>query len=174
MSKLKIKYFNLFEAGDILKMNNGLEKLISFPAKSAALKYDLSIKLAKAAGKAIQDFDEMRVKLLNELSRKKMVLLNGAKEEIETKLKIIDAPKDAGEESLIKMIDGNEVKGKKVLENSYDLGDKMEEFQKQLNELLNMEIELECYPIKLSKLDAEDCTDLNFAALGSFIDDDRK
>ncbi|NJD23349.1 MAG: hypothetical protein FIA82_11890 [Melioribacter sp.] len=73
------------------------------------------------------------------------------------------------------MINGTEAEGRKILDNSYDLGDKMEEFQKQLDELLNMEIELECYPIKLSKLEAEaDCSQLNFGALEDFIDDDRK
>lgn len=173
MSVIKIKYFQLFEAVNLQNVNKDLAKLIFFPAKSAALKYDISIKLAKEVYKEIKEFHEFRMKLLEELAVTKKVLLHGAKDDIETKFTIVDAPKDAPKDSLIKIIDGTEVKEKKVLGQSYDLGDNMEKYQKQLDEILNKEIELECYPIKLSKLENEDCTDLNFVALESFIDDDR-
>ena len=173
MSRIKIKSFQLFQPADINQLSEPLIKLISFPAKGGGLKYDLSIKLAKAVEKAAKEFQEFRINLLEEMAFEKIIMLKGAEREIKTKFAIIDASKETKDENLIKIVDGDEVKGKKILGSNYDLGAKLAEFQKQINDQLNAEIELDCYPIKLTKLDKEDCSDLDFIALESFISDDR-
>lgn len=175
MDYLKIKYAQLFMSGNIQIINPELKKLIEFPAKHAGLKYDISAKLGKAVQKALEEFEKLRTEKLIELAIKKKVLVKGAKEPVETQSTIIEATDKTPDAELIIEINGEKVKEKKMLGNSFDLGEKMEGFTKYLNELVDTEIELNCYPIKLSKLEQEaDCSSLSFIALDAFIKDDRE
>ena len=176
MSKVKVKFIQLFNPLNIQQMNPELEKLIVFPTKRAGLKYDTNIKLNQAVAKAIKDFEEMRKKLCEENSRLKLInYVSGREEEtfftVAAPKEELKSPKE-WEDRLIAKIDGVDVTDHKVLESRYDIVD-TNEFQKLFGDLLETEIELECYTIKLSKLSEEDCSDLNFAMLEPFIEDDR-
>ena len=176
MASIKVKFSKIFDITpygiDINKMNPKLEALANFKAKGAALLYDLSIKLKKAIDAAIAEFNELRLKIGNELAvEKKITMGDGTK--TKTNLQIIDMPKDKTftSASIVKEIDGKEVKDK-IIGRSFDLGDNLEEFTKRVNETLNIEIELACEKIRLSKLSKEDCSTLDFTGLEDFIVND--
>jgi len=184
MSKLKIKNFQLLTMDEkgIRPYERAL-KFCGFPAKSAALRYDLGIKLQNAIVEEYQNFEKMRVEVLKELCiNKKVVLKNekGEQNEIDTKQKIVDAPKEHKGDFVFR-IDGKEVEGKKIISNEFDLGDNRKEFDKRFAELLELDVELNCYPIKLSKLEADDNfsawldeNEITLAQLEPYIEDDRK
>lgn len=188
MSKIKIKQFQLFGIGkegavELNKLNPNVEALITFPAKNAGLKYDIDIKLNKAVAKAVTEFHEQHKKLLEDASTvKKVEFKNGKKEE--TRFKIVELSEDeyknfkqdALYNILIVSIDGKEVETPKRISaiGEYDIAAR-EEFNKRWLDLLNLEIELDCWQIKLSKLEKDaDASMLNFAALEAFITDDRE
>lgn len=174
---ISIKQFQLFqvteEAVNINLLNPVIETLLQFNAEKAGLRYDLQIRLTKAIEKAVKEFHEQRIKLCEELSEKKNVeFKDGRKEDV--LYEVVDADEKADVNNLIVKINDVKVKGKKTLSAAYDLTKNKEEFEKRFIELLNMEIELDCKKIKLSKLDDEkDSSILNFIALENFIIDDR-
>lgn len=180
MSNIKIKFVQLFavdaEKGlQLNKINPDIDALINLKAKSAQLRYDLQSKLGKAVDKLIKKFEEERMKLLDSCSYKKEVEFeDGTKKTINYAVENVSeeeyaALTDEQRKQIIFSIDG-EVVGPKKIENRYDVTD---EFPEKFTELLNVEDELSCYPIKLSRLNAEeDCSSLNFAALENFIYDD--
>lgn len=179
MSNIKIKFVQLFavEPGkglNIQQINPEIEALINLKAKSAQLKYDLQSKLSKAIDKALKEFDELRLKVIKENSHQHEVEFeDGTKETINYVLEPMDEEEyknltDEQRKKVIAVVDGTA--GPMKIKNAYDV---TEDFQPKFNELLNVEIELNCYPIKLSRLNAEeDCSSLNFAALENFIHDD--
>jgi len=172
MSKIKVKFFHLFNPQKIQEMNTALLELINFKAKRAALKYDLNIKLNKAVANALKDFEEMRKKLCEDNSVSRIIELKSGHKTL-TSMKIVETADEKNENRLIAKIDGVEVEGNKVVGDSFDIKD-MDEFDRQFRELLETEIELDCYPIKLSKLEMEeDCSVLNFIPLEPFIEDNR-
>lgn len=171
MSKIKIKFQQLLEPNKP-GLNKELNKFIQFPAKHANLKYDLNLKLSKAIVLAFEDYETLRQKLCEENSKERTVVFQNGKE-IKTRMIISDAPADTDKDLLIATVDGDEVKGK-IIGDRYDIIDQ-DNFDKLFGELLLTDIELNAYPIKLSRLEAEDdCSSINFAALEPFIFDDRE
>lgn len=76
--------------------------------------------------------------------------------------------------AVIKEIESiNEFRIKLVEELGRGNKDNSDEVNRQLIELLNSEIELECSRVSLSKLLDEDCSGFNFNILDKFIADDR-
>lgn len=175
MDKIKVNFIQLFNPENIQEPSPALNGLINFSAKRASLKYDLGIRLNKAVNSARKDFESMRRKLCEDNSRVKEIEFVSGKE-IETMMKIVDAEEGikTNADMLIAKIDGFEIDGEKnkVIGASYDIID-MDEFNKQFFELLTTEIELDCYPVKLSKLELEqDCSTLDFTNLAPFIEND--
>jgi hypothetical protein len=76
--------------------------------------------------------------------------------------------------AVIKEIESiNEFRIKLVGELGKEKNDNSDEVNRQLIELLNSEIELECGRVSLSKLLDENCSGFNFNILDKFIVDDR-
>lgn len=178
MNKITIKHYQLFEIKNGLisleKINKALKSLLELKIKKAGLQYDVRIRLGKAIDKALNDFQELRKSLCEELSAKKKVKMVSGNE-FETFFAVIDAKEKYDPKDLIAEIDGQKVEGNKILANIYDLDSNKEEFDRRFYELINLGIELDCYPIKLSKLDAEeDSSNLDLIALENFIIDDRQ
>lgn len=185
MSNITIKQFQLFKTDKdgihLEEITPALKALLNYKPEGAAFKYDIQIKLSKAIDKALRDFSEQHKSLLDELSVKKKVKLRN-KKEFETQSEIIDAKEKSkadknfkyDPEDIIIEIDGVKVRGEKILGNNYDLSDKKEEFNKRFIDLLNVEIELNCYPLKLSRFDKEKSIpeELDFAVLEDYIIDD--
>lgn len=177
MSNIKIKQFQLFKIeGNKInteEINPALNALLSYKPEGAALRYDIQTRLSKAVDKALKEFGEQHKSLLEELSVKKKVKLKN-NNEFETHLEIIEATDKNKTEELIIEIDEQKVKGKKIIGAVYDLGNKKEEFNKRFIDLLGVEIELDCYPLKLSRFDKEKNlpAEINFGALDDFIIDD--
>lgn len=78
-------------------------------------------------------------------------------------------------------IDGKLKDGYKIVSietNEFNvLEDKIKDIQKFLNELLDKDIELNCFPLSMSKIENEngiDLSDINFNFLEPFVYDDRK
>lgn len=67
----------------------------------------------------------------------------------------------------------NEFRIKLIEESQKENKDNSAEVNRQLLELLNSEIELECNPVSLSKLLDENCSGFNFNILDKYIEDDR-
>ncbi|MBI1936651.1 MAG: hypothetical protein HYS25_00860 [Ignavibacteriales bacterium] len=177
MSNIKIKHYQLFKHTangiEISEKNPALQALLTHKAEGVSLRYDIQRKLSKSIEKALSDFSAEHKSLLEELSTNKKIKLKSG-DELETKMEIINATEQSKVDEIIAEIDGTTVKGEKIIGVVYDLGDKKEEFNKRLIELLNLEIELECNPIKLSKLDKEKClpAEIDFGVLDDFITDD--
>ena len=173
MSLVTIKQFRLFEINEngvqIEKVNEFLEALINLKVEKAALRYDLQVKLAKAVEKAVAEFHEQRKKLLEDLAVKKTVTLFDGSNQESDKI-VVDAKEDSPESSLVVKINDEPVEGKKILSDNYDVD--LPEFFKKLGEVLDLDIPLECYPIKLSRLNMENIGDLNMRALEPFLLDD--
>ena len=191
--KAKVKHIQLFHIEpnevkglpgklDLGKNNQSLMELLNFKAKSAALNYDIDIRLREAVVKATQEFHIQHKKLLEDCSiKKKIKFVND--NEIETFYKIVEVTEEDfkklsmehKKDLIIDSVDGNPIETISRLspDNGYDIKD-IDDFNKRFNELLDHEIELICYPIKISKLELEpDCSMLNFAQLKPFLKDDR-
>lgn len=168
MAQIKIKFADLFSPGDFRKLQSGLESLLKFKARSAALKYDIEIKLNKAVTKAIQEFEDLRTSLCREHSNVKTIINpDGTKEDT---YYVIEPVKEKDPEQEIVRVDGTELQG--VIAPRYDIKD-MQEYSKRFKDLLETEIELDCYPVKLSKLEAEeDLSGIDFSSLEKFIIND--
>lgn len=172
MNKIKIKFIQLFAFEDglinIFKLNNSLNTLLTYKAKKAALKYDIEIKLKKAVDKALTDFEQLRVSLCKELSNiKKITFKNGGEEETYYKVEPL-SEKNKRENDYVCKVNGVDFEGE--ISQQYDIVD-MNEFDKRIKELLMTEIELDCYPIDLSKLEAEgEIKDIEFTGLENFIE----
>jgi hypothetical protein len=178
MDNIKIKQNQLFKITpegfiEIGIMNPALSALLNFKPSGAALRYDIQRRLTIAVNKALTDFSELRKGLLEELSVKKKVKLKSGNE-FDSYSQIIDETSDSNTEDLILEIDGKKIKGKKILSEQYDLSENIEEFNKRFIELINIEIELDCKQISLTKLDAEKSlpVEIDFRALENFIIDD--
>lgn len=170
MSKIKIKFIQLFGVDaanglNINQVNPQIDALINLPAKGAQLRYDLQSKLGKAIEKAFKEFEEERRKLLELCSLKKEVEFeDGEKKTIGYAVEKMSeeeytALTEDQRKKVIHMIDGQEV-GPHKIENRYDV---TEEFHGKFNELLNVEIELNCYPIKLSRIVNEELSFVDVA-----------
>lgn len=151
---MKVKLYQIVNI-DLNDINPDLQKLIAFNARNAGLRYDIQVKLAKAVCKEYNDFQEARESLCRNLSTIKEVEIEG--EKVSTPFIV------------------EEIDGKPTITKTYDIpADKDNEFNVQLMELLQNEVELNCYPISLRKLDAEpDTSMLDFGVLEPFIIDDR-
>jgi hypothetical protein len=178
MGNIKIKQNQLFKitSEGILEigiMNPSLSALLNFKPAGAALRYDIQRRLTISVNKALTDFSELRKGLLEELSIKKKIKLKSGNE-FDSYSQVIDENSDSKAEDLISEIDGKKIKGKKILSEQYDLGKNIEEFGKRLTELINLEIELDCKRISLTKLDAEKSlpVEIDFRVLENFIIDD--
>lgn len=66
-----------------------------------------------------------------------------------------------------------EFRNKLIDELPREMEENFADVNKQLLELLNSEIELECNPVSLCKLLDEDCSGFNFSILDKYIADDR-
>lgn len=174
MEKIKLKFIDLFtvENGELVisRTNTALQSLLNFKAKSAALKYNIEIKINKAVKKAIEEFEELRNSLCREHSiLKKIINADGLTEETYYIFEPVkdDTKKDNG---IIVTLEGGDTKG--IIIPQYDIKD-MDGFNKEFVELLNTKVELDCYPISLSKLETEkDTSSIDFAALENFIMND--
>jgi hypothetical protein len=141
---------------DLNGLHPELVKFLNFNAKHAGLRYDLQSKLAKAVVKEVESLQEQRVKLCEAYSIEKEIEIDGEKKK--TKLVVVEK-------------DGKLVEGDK-----YDIPqEKNADFDRELNELLDNEVEISAYPISLKKLESEaDTSALNFFYLEPFIKDDRE
>lgn len=151
---MKVKLYQLVNK-EMNGVNPDLINLMTFEAKNAGLRYDIQTKLAKAVIKEYKNLQEAREALCRSLAVEKEVTIDG--EVVKTPFII------------------EEKEGVKTITQTYDIPiENEDEFNRQLMELLQNEVELHCYPISLRKLDLEpDTSKLNFAALESFIVDDR-
>lgn len=170
-------------------VNQSLLQLLQFKAKSAHLKYDIEVKLRKAVQKALEEVGEQNKNLL-ELHSKKTKVKIGSKE-FDTPFKVLSkkeheknkaeaeaAAKEKGyeyqsigNEVNIDGVNGKPTKNMIMLEGVYNLENK-EAYQKELLAAMEVEVTLDCFKLRLSLLNNEDCSKLDFEALEKFIEDD--
>lgn len=191
---IKCKFQDLFDKSihdtGGMQINKGLDSLFAFKAKNAGLNYDIKTRLLKAVNERLAEFTASLTELQKSYAINKEVEFEDGKKE-KTNLRLIDVPKLEEKKAkhskenteqklnLIISVNNKSVKTKEVLgqiidTTSYDVPkEKIEEMTKQINELLETEIELSCYPIKLSKLNAEeDTSSIAFEYLDLFINND--
>lgn len=186
---IKCKFKDLFDTGNksaAIEINKGLASLFGFTAKNAGLNYDIKTRLLKSVNERIAEFSDSLTKLKESFSTEKEIeFKNGTKEK--TYLKLIDVPvpdkksKEKGKEiqNLIIAVNGKSVVtkesiGKMIDTTSYDIpAEKIDELTDRINELLETDIELNCFSIKLSKLNNEaDTSSIAFEHLDLFINND--
>ena len=149
-----------------------IKKKIKFKNDNEIETFLKIVDVKEAVGKMEKALSEMR----NE--KASATIIKSAEENVANYKKLL-SDKGLDELSkplLIDSIDGEKVKGRKVLGDEYDIKDPAE-WNKRFNEFLDGEIELDCNQIRLSKLDAEDVgNDLRniIDALDDFIVDDRE
>ena len=185
---IECKFIDLFERDNTGKVvignyQQGLQSLFNLKPKSAGLNYDINTRLKNAIDERLAEFYK-ELNVINEEYAVEKEIETAIGEKKKTKLKLVDLPpqskpdkkaKEFGDhprENVVTMLNGKKVR--KVIINQYDVPeDKMKEVNEKINDLLRTDIQLNCNPIKLSKLDAEeDTSSVAFQYLDKFIVDD--
>jgi len=170
---IKVKYSDILTYDPDSKgfrLNNSLSSLMEAPFKSGLLKYTCQVKLRNAITNAVSEYDKQRQMILESHSKKKTVKFkNGRVENIY--FQIVDAGDNVSDDELIEVIDNQPVEGRKTILPIYDIEDSSAVVS-ELNELINSYVELPVEKIKLSKLENEDCSKIDFSLLENFIEED--
>lgn len=151
----KVEFREIVNPVGLHELNPSLETVFTYPFKSASLKYDVR-KLSKAVFSEFQEFQELREELTAKYCKENIAMVSG--KEIKTPYKVIKKEDEDDEISV-----------------QFDiLEEKRKNLNKDLETLLNKEIELNAKKISLKALENEgDTSTIDMTFLEEFIIDDR-